>query len=290
MFQWVFIVMAIAVTVWLFLWLIRYSLRAPRQLEQGTPAQRGLDFRQVAIPTARAKTLFGWFIPAPGGAPAPVVAVLHGWGSNAEMMLPAAVPLHQSGYAVLLFDARSHGRSDGDNFASLPRFAEDLDHALDWLKQQPEVDAARMAVLGHSVGAGAVLLAASRREDLSAVVSIAAFAHPANMMRRFMAAHRVPYVPLGWYVLRYVQQVIGYRFDAIAPSRSITRITCPVLLLHGSEDTIVPASEAETLYALRRSDAVELLILPGEHDASDELARHADKLIGFLDQAMRSGV
>ena len=290
MLQWVFIAVAIAATVWLFHWLIRYSLRAPRQLEQGTPAQRGLDFRQVSIPTARDKTLFGWLIPAPGGAPAPVVAVLHGWGSNAEMMLPVATPLNQAGYAVLLFDARSHGRSDGDTFASLPRFAEDLDHALDWLKQQPEVDAARMAVLGHSVGAGAVLLAAARRKDLAAVISVAAFSHPANMMRRFLAARHVPYLPFGWYVMHYVQHVIGHRFDAIAPRHTITQIHCPVLLVHGSDDTIVPVSEAHEIHAQRRSDAVQLLILPGEHDSSDELECHADKLLAFLNQATRTGV
>ena len=30
--------------------------------------------------------------------------------------------------------------SDADSFSSMPRFAEDLDHALDWLARQPEVD------------------------------------------------------------------------------------------------------------------------------------------------------
>ena len=106
-----------------------------------------------------------------------------------------------------------------------------------------------------------------------------------------MAAHRVPYVPLGWYVLRYVQQMIGHRFDAIAPRRSITRITLPGAPVARQRRHHRPCQRSrETLYALRRSDAVKLLILPGEHDASDELARHADKLIGFLDQAMRSGV
>jgi dipeptidyl aminopeptidase/acylaminoacyl peptidase len=287
---WASIIAALLGAVWLFHWAIRYSLRAPRIAEQGTPAQRGLAYRQVTIPTARDKHLFGWLIPAPGGDAAPVVAVLHGWGSNAEQMLPVALPLHQAGYAVLLFDARCHGRSDDDNFASLPRFAEDLDHALAWLRQQPEADATKMSVLGHSVGAGAVLLAASRRTDLAAVVSIAAFAHPASMMRRFMAAHHVPYVPLGWYVLRYVQRIIGYRFDAIAPSRSIAAITCPVLLVHGSDDSMVPVADAEQLYALRTSNAVELLILRGEHDATDELERHAPQLVDFLNQAMRSGV
>ena len=285
-----FTLLAIAIVFAGLNWLIRYSLRAPRIPEQGSPALRGLAYQTVSIPGARNKQLFGWYIPAPDNARAPAVAVLHGWGSNAEMMLPVATPLNQAGYAVLLFDARCHGRSDGDNFASLPRFAEDLDCALGWLAQQPGVDAAKIAVLGHSVGAGAVLLAASRRKDLAAVISVAAFSHPANMMRRFLAARHVPYMPFGWYVMRYVQHIIGHRFDAIAPRHTITQIHCPVLLVHGSGDTVIPVSEAREIHVQRRSDAVQLLILPGEHDSSAELERHADKLLAFLNQATRTGV
>ncbi len=286
----VFALLAIAIVITGLNWLIRYSLRAPRILEQGSPAQRGLAYQTVSIPSARNKKLFGWYITAADNARAPAVAVLHGWGSNAEMMLPVAAPLHQAGYAVLLFDARCHGRSDDDNFASLPRFAEDLDYVLGWLAQQPGVDAAKIAVLGHSVGAGAVLLAASRRNDLAAVISVAAFSHPANMMRRFLAARHVPYMLFGWYVIRYVQHIIGQRFDAIAPRHTISKIHCPVLLVHGNDDTTIPVSEAHEIYAQRTSDAVQLLILPGEHDASDELERHADKLLAFLNQATRTGV
>lgn len=286
----VFALLAIAMVITGLNWLIRYSLRAPRILEEGSPAQRGLAYQTVSIPSARNKKLFGWYISAADNARAPAVAVLHGWGSNAEMMLPVAAPLHQAGYAVLLFDARCHGRSDDDNFASLPRFAEDLDYVLGWLAQQPGVDAAKMAVLGHSVGAGAVLLAASRRHDLAAVISVAAFSHPANMMRRFLAARHVPYMLFGWYVIRYVQRIIGQRFDAIAPRHTISKIRCPVLLVHGNDDTTIPVSEAHEIYAQRTSDAVQLLILPGEHDASDELERHADKLLVFLSQATTTGV
>jgi len=269
--------------------LIRVGLRAPRIREQGTPQRCGLAYREVSIPGANGKRLFGWFIAAAGNAPGPAVAVLHGWGGNAEMMLPLAAPLHGAGYAVLLFDARNHGRSDGDSFSSMPRFAEDLEHALDWLARQPGVDAARVAVLGHSVGAAAALLVASHRRSLAAVVSIAAFAHPDGMMRRLLASHHIPYVPLGWYVLRYVQRVIGHRFSDIAPCNTIRKISCPVLLVHGAEDATVPVKEAEMIYANRCGDHVRLLILAGDHDSVDELDRHVDALTAFLDQATARG-
>lgn len=262
--------------------LIRASLAAPRVRESRVPD--GLPWREVSIPTLRGKTLFGWFIPAGEGAPA--LAVLHGWGGNAEMMLPLADPLHAAGYALLFFDARSHGRSDGDSFASLPRFAEDLEQALDWLQARPEVDAARVGVIAHSVGAGAALLLAARRHDLAALVSLAAFAHPAGIMRRWLESRRIPYWPLGAYILFYIQRVIGRRFDDIAPCHTIRQVDCPVLLAHGTEDEMVPVSEAQEIYANRRDERVRLLLMPGSHDEYAEIDRHIGTVIGFLDTAM----
>ncbi|MER2623049.1 MAG: alpha/beta fold hydrolase [Accumulibacter sp.] len=263
--------------------MIRASLAAPRVRETGVPD--GLPWRAVQISTLRGKSLFGWFIPAGKGAPA--LAVLHGWGGNAEMMLPLARPLHAADYTLLFFDARSHGRSDGDSFASLPRFAEDLDHAVDWLRAQAEVDSSRVGVVGHSVGAGAALLLASRRHDLAAAVSLAAFSHPVGIMRRWLQFKRIPYWPLGIYILYYVQRVIGYRFDDIAPSHTIRTTNCPVLLVHGTEDVMVPVSEAQEVYANRRDDRVRLLLMPGSHDEYSEMERHIGTVIGFLDDTMR---
>lgn len=262
---------------------------APKRLAgKQTPGDLGLAYRDIRIATANGRTLAGWFLPA-ARSPAPAVALLHGWSGNAETLLPLARPLHQAGFALLFFDARCHGRSDADSFASLPRFAEDLDHALDWLRQQPEADPRRLAVVGHSVGAGAALLAASRRDDIAAVASIAAFSHPERMMRRLLAAHHIPYRPIGWYILRYVQRVIGYRFDAIAPVNTIARVRCPVLLVHGAEDTTVPVAEAHAIHAARTGRHVQIRIIPGSHDDYGDVEQEARALVAFLVEHVAGG-
>lgn len=266
-------------------WLVHRGLRAPRLRETATPADHGLPYRTVSIASANGCRLHGWFIPGDGPA-APAVAVLHGWGGNAETMLPLAGPLHRQGYAVLLFDARNHGLSDADSFASLPRFAEDLDRAVAWLGRQPGVDARRIAVVGHSVGAGAALLAAARRPTLAAVVSIAAFAHPRAMMMRWLAWRRIPYRPLGWALLAYVQHAIGARFDDIAPCHVIGAVRCPVLIAHGMEDATVPVAEARQIHAKRAHEKVELLLLPGSHDEYAELAAGIDAMLAFLSRSL----
>lgn len=266
--------------------LIRWSLRAPRVLEHTSPATLGLAYSEIRIPTANRKQLFAWFVPVPGAGPAPALVVLHGWGGNAETMLPLAAPLHRAGYALLFVDARSHGRSDPDTFSSMPRFAEDIEHALDWLEKQPGIDRKRIGLVGHSVGAAAAMLAASRRDGLAAVVGIAAFAHPDAVMRRMLGAWRVPYIPFGWYVLRYVQYVIGFRFDDIAPLNTLGRVRCPVLLVHGTEDAMVPVAEARALHA-RYPDTCRLLLVKGSHDFYDDLERQIGDVVDFLDGAMQ---
>ncbi|MBU0752262.1 MAG: alpha/beta fold hydrolase [Gammaproteobacteria bacterium] len=272
--------------------LLHRGLAPARIPEQRSPGALGAAFEEARIPTANDKHLFGWFVPALTEGRAPAVAILHGWGGNAETMLPLIQPLAAAGFAVLLFDARCHGRSDEDDFASLPRFAEDMEHALGWLRQRPEVDPGRVAIVGHSVGAGAALLVASRRDDIAAVVSLAAFSHPARMMRRWLAAKRIPHVPLGWAILAYVQRVIGHRFDAIAPVASIRGIRCPTLLIHGADDVTVPVSEMREIYAARSGDHVQCRVVAGSHDdfgdASD-IAGEITEVVKFLRQnAVRS--
>lgn len=101
--------------------------RAPRIVERTTPQQPGLPYTEHYITSLKDKRLCAWRIPAEENFC--TLVVVHGWGANMEMMLPLAQPFHQAGMNVLLYDARNHGRSDGDSFSSLPHFAED--HAPD---------------------------------------------------------------------------------------------------------------------------------------------------------------
>lgn len=271
---------------------IRGSLAAPRIPHDRSPDALGLRFESVRIATANGRRLHAWQIgPATGGdAPAPAAIVMHGWGGNAAMMLPLARPLHEAGFVTLFLDARCHGASDGDSFASLPRFAEDMEHAVDWLAARPGIDAARIALIGHSVGAGAALFAASRRPDIAAVVSVAAFAHPAEMMRRWLATKRIPEWPVGRYILRYVEKTIGHRFADIAPVNTIARVRCPVLLVHGSDDDVVPLADARRIFAARAHAEVELWVVSGEHDSFAELGQHMEQLVHFLRVSMSPGI
>jgi uncharacterized protein len=265
--------------------LLHVGLRAPRIVEADNPEQLGMKYQEVAIPTKRGHKLFGWLLqasPEPGGS---YLVIMHGWGANAELMLPLAEPFYRAGINILLVDARNHGRSPSDGHSSMPKFAEDADCAINWLDRGNEWKPRKIALLGHSVGAAAALLTASRRDDVDAVISISAFAHPKWLMRRQLQHMHFPR-PLIPLVLRYVEFVIGHRFDAIAPVNTLRAIKCPVFLVHGLEDETVPVA---CLQEIRRScpdrEPKIMLIPEAGHAAVDKIRLHADELVHFLKQA-----
>ena len=263
---------------------IHLGFRAPRRVERGSPEDYDLAYKEIWLPTVADKRLFSWWLPLAGSDSS--IIILHGWGGNAELMLPLVAPLHRAGLNVLLLDARNHGRSDSAGFSSMPRFAEDVDAAIDWLKTHKKESTGRLALLGHSGGAAAMLLTASRRNDISAVISIAAFAHPDSMMRSYLDRFWIPEIIKSW-VLRYVEWVIGHRFNDIAPMNRLRYVQCPVLLVHGTADKTVPVTDVHLIRENVKGKKPELLLIEGGgHESVGKIKLHAKELITFLENIM----
>lgn len=267
----------------LFMLAIHFGFKAPKIIETGSPADLGMTFKQVNIAARNGTNLFGWHLLPTEKPASPTVLIMHGWGVNAHVVLPIAQPFYNAGFNVLLIDARNHGSSDSDGYSSMPKFAEDIESALDWLKQQPQTG--EIALTGHSVGAAAALLVSSRRHDMAALISIASFAHPEWLMRRYLKTLHLPN-PLIGLVLRYVQRIIGHRFIDIAPMNSLCKIRCPVLLVHGEADKIIPVSDVQAIAQNCKTHTAQILLIPdADHGSVDKLEQHGDKLVQFLRQS-----
>ena len=105
----------------------------------------------------------------PKGERPPVVVIAHGYSADQAIMSPLARSLAEAGYAALTFDFRGHG-SNTDHFEG--DLTDDLDAVVDWAKDSPLVDGSRIAVLGHSMGAGAVLEFATKDARPLAVIPV----------------------------------------------------------------------------------------------------------------------
>lgn len=254
--------------------IMKRAFAPPQRDIAHTPADLGLPEQQLWLESVNGTRLHGWFIPVDGAAPA--VVVLHGWGGNASLMLPLAPYLYRAGFHALFLDARNHGISEHDSFSSMPRFAEDLEVAADWL--QAHQDVTSLGVIGHSVGAGAAILSASRGAAFHAVVAVSSFAHPEEMMREQMKS--IPGILLTL-ILATMQRMIGHRFDDFAPRNRIPLVAAPVMLVHGDADPVVPIDNLHELAAAH--PGAELLVVPdGGHSDLKPFEPFVGDITGFL--------
>ncbi len=92
-----------------------------------------------------------------GAADAPGVIIAHGFGVSQQIMLGYGYSLAHAGYGVLLLDFEGHGRSPAPFDRGGNALRRNLDSAYQQLIRQPEIDPARVGLLGHSMGSGAAM-------------------------------------------------------------------------------------------------------------------------------------
>jgi pimeloyl-ACP methyl ester carboxylesterase len=246
------------------LW-VRVVYHYPRRPHSSSPAAFGIPFREVRFPTRRNRHLYGWWIPAspePSG-PLPTLILVHGWGRNVERTIPYLRHLHPLGYDLLAFDARNHGSSDRDRYPNLLMFSEDIRAAVDFVVQRAGGKHGPIGVVGLSVGGGAAIHAAAHDDRIESVVTVGAMAHPVDVMRPEFASRHVPYFPVVWLTLEYLQLRIGARFDRFAPVNVIGKARARMLLVHGEDDSVVPIAQARKLAQAGNPETIRVWAMPG---------------------------
>jgi dienelactone hydrolase len=113
--------------------------------------------------------------PRPVAERPPAVVLVHGFTADRETMSSLARKIAQNGYGVLAIDLRGHGenRNPFSSGESAPGgLRPDVKAAVDFMRSSDRVDGSRLAVIGHSMGAGAVLDYASNDPELKAAIMI----------------------------------------------------------------------------------------------------------------------
>ncbi|OHT80434.1 alpha/beta hydrolase [Mycobacteroides chelonae] len=115
----------------------------------------------------------GWLTCPAGPGRHPAVVLVHGLGATHDMMLPQYERHFASaGIATLAFDYRYTGASEGlprQQF-SMRKQRHDVESAIAFLQNHPDIDGDRIALWGTSLGAMHVTLVAAGRDDLAAAV------------------------------------------------------------------------------------------------------------------------
>ncbi len=255
-----------------------------------TPDQLGLPFEDVTISTPDGLALPGWFIPG-GSGTRPGVVLVHGWESARDRTLPQAQVLHAAGFHVLTVDVRGNGANGPEALPmSVGEYAADARAAVAALRARPDVTS--VGVLGHSMGGAGGLVAAARDPGIAAVVAVSAPADPYRLTRITFRLARLPLPgpvawPLAWLTTRVFLRPRGHAVSDVDATRAIRAIGAPVLLIHGSEDGIVPVSHLERLAAARRAarpDAVTdtLVVDGGHHSWLYEFESYRAAIAGFF--------
>jgi dienelactone hydrolase len=156
---------AVAVAVYVFVAPFLASYVLTHTARAFVPADRvGARHESVSFVTADGLRLRGWYVPSRNGA-----AVISFPGRKGTQRQARMLARH--GYGVLLFDRRGEGESDGDPNAWGWNGYRDVDAAVRFLQNRPDVRHDRIGGIGLSVGGEMMLEAAARSRGLKAVVA-----------------------------------------------------------------------------------------------------------------------
>ncbi len=209
---------------------------------------RGVE--QTFFATEDGVRLHGWFLK--GRRPAALqatVIVFNGNAGNRSYRGGLAAGLSERGLNVLLFDYRGYGENAGT--PSEEGLTRDARAAYRHVTARRDVDPRRLVYFGESLGT-AVAVQLAVEHPPRALVLRSPFASMADV-----AAHHYPFLP--------VRLLLRDRYATID---RIARLTCPVMVIAGRSDRIVPFTHSERLYAAARG-AKRLVALTGL-DHNDE--------------------
>jgi pimeloyl-ACP methyl ester carboxylesterase len=179
-------------------------------------------------------TIFHWEHPGP-----PVV-LLHGWGSHAARFAGFVAPLHAAGFSVIGIDAPAHGTSPG-RFSDLPRFRDSLAEVL---RAHEPIH----AVIGHSLGGGAVLTVLAETADHHPK-KICLFGVPSDMdyiLESFAMMLGLKPPALARLRALFVAK-FGRPASAISVAAAAPSVRIPVLVVHDEDDNVAPMTQGAAM-------------------------------------------
>ncbi len=242
-----------------------YQLTAGLRPGRGDPIPDAADVHELPVVDVsfynwRGELLSGWLsITVPG---APVIILTHGTPGNRLSMVQRAASLHNHGYNVLLFDFQSYGRSQGVISTLGMVESEDILAAISYIHGLPETMYSKIGVLGLSMGATAAVLAASRSQDILALVAESC---PVDATR---VPGDVPNEEARLADQELVEEIYGVDITQARPIDVVNKLGghTAVFFINGDADTTTPLPGMQSLYQ-NAGDPKQYWVVPGANHA-----------------------
>ncbi|MEH2190444.1 MAG: alpha/beta hydrolase [Nostoc sp.] len=149
--------------------------------------------------------------------------------------------LHVWGFSVFAYDYRGYGTSEGKPTES--HAYEDINSAYNYLTQNLKIPPEKIIVLGRSVGGGSAVNLAMRKPVGGLIIESS-----------FISAFQV---------------IVPFRilpFDKFPNLDNIKKIKCPILVIHGKADDIIPFAHGEKLFNAAISPKLYLWVEKANHN------------------------
>lgn len=239
------------------------GIRPPTFKTLDDPGHYGLPYEKVSFPTSDGLTLRGWFIPAPAdGSTGKKATILvgHGYPFDKANILRHVRFLH-SKFHLLLFDFRYFGESEGNYTTAGLLETRDVEGAVSYVKQREDVDPSRIGAMGFSMSAAAFILA--RHPDIKAIVADSPYASLEDLAgRQFFFLPGPSKWPLVALTNLYARLLLGVDIGTAAPAQVVRELAVPLLLIHGEEDSQIPAEHGRQIYGNADAARTELWLVP----------------------------
>jgi len=187
----------------------------------------------------------------------------HGNASDLGMIKPRLEQLKDIGFSVFAYDYRGYGTSEGK--PSETNAYKDIDTAYNYLTQELKIPPQQIIPFGRSVGGGSAI-------DLAARKPVAGLITESTFTSTFKVKVPIKILP----------------FDKFPNLEKIKRIKCPVLIMHGKLDEVVPFYHSEQLFEQAPSPKLSLWIEDAKHNnfpyaAGERYAKILKEFIELVD-------
>lgn len=226
----------------------------PSSVIELTPKDLSISYEDIWLPiknqSGKVERLHAWWIPSkqPNGK---VLLYLHGNGKNISANLNHARRFYQLGFSVLLIDYRGYGRSEG-SFPSEMNVYQDAETAWNYLTQQRKFSPEQIFLYGHSLGGAVAIDLASKQPKAAGLIVEGTFTSVRDVIDYRHVFRIFP-----------VDLLLTQRFESI---KKIPQLKMPILLIHGTADTTIPAFMSQKLYAVAPEPKKLILVPEADHN------------------------